>query len=45
MKKKMAIVVLALVMAGVMVSACFAAPVSGTTNWYICEGLQQELRV
>lgn len=34
MKKQLTILVLALIMAGVMVSACLAAPVSG--NWYIC---------
>jgi hypothetical protein len=34
MKKKVAIVVLALVMAGFMAGNCFAVPVSGT--WYVC---------
>jgi hypothetical protein len=34
MKKKLAIVVLALVMAGVFAGNCFATPVTGT--WYIC---------
>ena len=34
MKKKLAIVVLALIMAGVMAGNCFAVPVSG--NWYVC---------
>lgn len=34
MRKQLTIVVLALIMAGVMVNACLAAPVSGA--WYIC---------
>ena len=33
MKKKLAIVVLALIMAGVMAGNCFAVPVSGA--WYV----------
>jgi hypothetical protein len=34
MKKKLAIVVLALIMAGVLAGNCFAVPV--TSNWYVC---------